>query len=450
MKYFISCFLLVIAVCTVAADEIAVTVYNSNLGVVSETRILEFEKGIHELSFKDVPSAIDRTSVRFELLNSNKHLSILEQNYAFDLVNPSQMYRKYIDKNIELVDKNGNIFSGVLLASDRDAVTLMDKSGRIKILLMNQITEVNFPVLPEGLITRPTLFWKYKSDFNGKADCNISYQTSAMNWSAEYVGLLSADDTKLDINGWASINNQSGKTYKDATLKLIAGDINRANQELRGGRFSMKMMTTAVDGMAGFKEKSFFEYHMYTLPRKATLADKENKQISLFEPAQTKAEKIFLYKPDINPKKVEVALKFRNSKEFGLGMPLPAGRFRLFKADDDGSKILLGEDRIDHTPKDEDVTIKVGYAFDLTAEQKVLNQKRISSNTNEQEFEIILKNHKDEDVTIITEKKLYGYWEIVDADFEFVKKDASTIRFTQKIAKNGSKTLKFTVRFSHR
>ncbi len=449
MKYIITCFLFVCAVFTVAADEIAVTVYNSNLGVVSETRILDFEKGIHEISFKDVPSAIDRTSVRFEVLNSNKHLSILEQNYAFDLVNSSQMYQKYIDKKIELVDKNGNIFSGVLLASDRDAVTLMDESGRIKILLMNQITEVNFPVLPEGLITRPTLFWKYQSDFNGKADCNISYQTSGMNWSAEYIGLLSGDDTKLDISGWASINNQSGKTYKDATLKLIAGDINRASANIISKRLE-KVFSTSVDASAGFKEKSFFEYHMYTLPRKATLSDKENKQISLFEPAQTKAEKIFLYKPDINPKKVEVALKFKNSKEFGLGMPLPAGRFRLFKADDDGSKILLGEDRIEHTPKDEDVTIKIGYAFDLTAEQKLVNKKRLTSNAEEQEYEIVLKNHKDEDVTIVTEKKLRGYWEIVDANFEFEKKDASTIRFTQKIAKNGSKTLKFTVRFSYR
>lgn len=449
MKYIITLFLFVCTVSTAVADEIAVTIYNSNLGVISETRSLKFEKGTHRIAFKDVPSAIDASSVRFELVNSNKHLSILEQNYAYDLVNSSQMYRKYIDEKIELVDKNGNMFSGILLASDRDAVTLMDESGRIKILLMNQITEVNFPVLPEGLITRPTLFWQYLSDFKGTADCNISYQTSGMNWTAEFVGLLSADDKELDISGWASIHNQSGKTYKDATLKLIAGDINR----VQGAKYrspSMKMMTTSMDAAAGFEEKSFFEYHMYTLPRKATVADKENKQISLFEPAKTSAKKIFLYKPDVNPNKVEVALKFTNSKEFGLGMPLPAGRFRLFKADDDGSKILLGEDRIDHTPKDENVSIKVGYAFDLSAEQKVMGKKRISSNVEDQEFEIILKNHKDTDVTIEIEKKLHGYWEIIEADFEFDKKDASTIRFKQKIEKNGSKTIKFKVRFSYR
>ncbi len=450
MKKILTSFIMLIVVCSVFADDIAVTVYNSNLGVISENRTMTFEKGMHEISFKDVPSAIDRTSVRFELIDSKKHLSIVEQNYAYDLVNSSQMYQKYIDKKIELVDKNGNIFSGILLASDHDAVTLMYNGGRIKILLMNQITEVNFPVLPEGLITRPTLFWKYSSDFKGKADCNISYQTGGMNWSAEYVGLISSDDKELDISGWASINNQSGKTYNDATLKLIAGDINRAQQSRRPNP-PMKMMTTAMDmESSGFEEKSFFEYHMYTLPRKATLSNNENKQISLFKPASTKAKKIFLYKPEVDNKKVEVALKFRNSKEFGLGMPLPAGRFRLFKADDDGSKILLGEDRISHTPKDEDVTIKVGYAFDLKAEHKLVNQNRVSKQVDEQEFEITLKNHKDEDVTIEIEKKLYGYWEITSSDFKYVKKDASTIKFSLNVTKNGSKTAKFIVRYTRR
>jgi len=450
MKYIITAFLLVVAVSSVFADDIAVTVYNSDLGVVSENRTLEFEKGTYKIDFTDVPSAIDASSVRFELLDSKKHLSILEQNYAYDLVNSYQMYQKYIDKKIELVDIKGNLYSGILLTSDGEDIALLDESGGVKIILMDHIAEVNFPVLPDGLITRPTLFWQYSSDFKGKADCNISYQTRGMNWSAEYVGLLSSDDKELDMSGWASINNNSGKTYKEATLKLIAGDINRADVNIRGGRVEKMSLSGIVSIPQGFEEKSFFEYHMYTLPRKATLADKENKQISLFEPAQSNVEKIFLYKPESNPKKVEVALKFKNSEESGLGMPLPAGRFRLFKEDDDGSKILLGEDRIDHTPKDEDVTVKVGFAFDITPEQILENNRRLSNNSHEQDFKIVLKNHKDEDVTIITEKKLYGYWEIVDADFEYEKKDASTIRFSEKIAKNGSKTFKFTVRYTNR
>ena len=450
MKFFTICVMIICSAITVMADDIAVTIYNSNLGVVSETRNLEFDKGIHRIAFQDVPSAIDASSVRFETLNSTQHLSILEQNYAYDLVSSYQMYQKYIDKTIELINKNGTIYTGKLLSVDGGTVTLQDKSGSIKIIILDQITEVNFPVLPDGLITHPTLFWQYSSDFAGKIYCNISYQTSGMGWEAEYVGLLSKDESSLGINGWASIHNQSGKTYKDATLKLIAGDINRASNNARGVRLEKAKYSMAADSEVGFEEKSFFEYHMYTLPRKATLADKEDKQISLFEPAQTKAKKVFIYKPDANPTKVEVALEFKNSKEFGLGMPIPAGRFRLFQADGDDSKILLGEDRIEHTPKDEKVSINVGFAFDLTAEQKILNQKRITNNTEEQEFEITLNNRKDEAVTIMTEKKLYGYWEIVSADFEYTKKDANTIQFEQQIEKNGSKTLKFTVRFNHR
>ena len=262
------------------ADDVAVTVYNSNLGVVSETRSLEFQKGVNRFAFTDVPSQIDPASVQFEVVGSNANISILEQNYAFDLVDPQQMYNKYIDQQIELIDKDGKLYSGTLLAFSGDAITLQEKSGRIKIVMMEHITEVNFPSLPEGLITRPTLFWIYNSDFSGKLDGKIGYQTSGMNWSAEYVGVLGSDEKNLDLSGWASIDNTSGKTFKEATLKLIAGDIGRIEPEIfiRGGRG--KAVYTADMGAAGFEEKAFFEYHLYTLPRKATIADKETKQIS--------------------------------------------------------------------------------------------------------------------------------------------------------------------------
>lgn len=450
MKYVILFLLTIVTAAAVFADDIAVTVYNNNLGVVSENRTLDFQKGMNMIAFKDVPALIDVASVRFELNDPSKSVAILEQNYAYDLVSPDKMYQKYIDKEIELVDKNGNVYKGTLLSAGSGAVTISEPSGKIKIIQLGQIVEVNFPVLPEGLITRPTLFWKYNSDFSGKAEGNISYQTSGMNWNAEYVGLLTDDDKNLDLTGWASINNQSGKTYKDATLKLIAGDIHRATSESLQRRPMMKSM--AMDAAVGesFEEKQFFEYHMYTLPRKATVADKENKQISLFEPASTSVDKIFLYRPDVNAKKVEVAIKFKNSKESGLGMPLPAGRVRLFKADTDGTKILLGEDRIDHTPKDEKVSIKVGYAFDITADYKMVSQKRISDKVEEQEYEITLNNRKDTDVEVEIEKKLYGFWEIITPGFEYEKKDASTITFKQKIEQNGSKTVNFKVRFSYR
>lgn len=431
-----------------AADEIAVTVYNSNLGVVSETRSLDFDKGIGELAFRDVPSMIDPASVRFGLADDGQGVTILEQNYGYDLVSSDKLYAKYIDKQVDLVDKDGNLFSGILLAYGGNSVTLKDKSGKIKIVSLEHVIETNFPDLPEGLITRPTLFWKYNSTLDGGRDAEVSYQTGGMSWEAEYVGLLNDTETKLDLSGWASINNSSGKTYKDASLKLIAGDINRAQQP-RGAavdRFSAKGVSLAET----FEEKAFFEYHMYTLPRKTTVADKQIKQVSLFEPASSGVEKIYLYRPDYNAEDVTVQVEFINSEKGGLGMPLPAGRVRIFKADTDGSMILLGEDRIGHTPRDEKVKLTIGTAFDVKAEQKTKNVTRISNKVEEREFEIVLKNRKDSDVTVRVEKNLYGYWEIIQSSFEYKKEQANQVSFAIPVKAGAEVTLSLTVRFTSR
>ena len=432
---------------SVIAEDLAVTVYNSNLGVVSETRQLEFQKGVHQLAFRDVPSSIDVNSVRFKISDKGKNVTILEQNYAYDLVNSYQIYLRYIDKEIELIDKEGNVYKGILLSSSDGNVILRDDSGGIKIIQMSNIIEVNFPSLPDGLITRPTLFWLYQSDAEGKLNGQISYQTPGMSWSAEYVGLLNADDNELDLSGWAAINNTSGKTYRDASLKLIAGDIHRAPTK-RMPKVSDAMFLEAT-ASAGFEEKPFFEYHMYTLPRKATLANKETKQISLFEPARTSVEKQYLYRPTRGTK-VEVNIKFKNSQATGLGLPLPAGRVRLFKADDDGSLVLLGEDGIDHTPKNEEISLTVGEAFDIVGEEKLISKDKISKKVEEREYQIELRNHKDKAVTIDLERYFYGFWEIIKADFEYVKKDATTITANVAVPAGGSKSLKLRVRFEYR
>lgn len=438
--------LAVFAVSSGSADDIAVTVYNSNLGVVSETRSLDFAKGINQLAFRDVPSQIDPNSVRFELLEGDG-VGILEQNYAFDLVSPDQIMKKYIDSRVSLVDEDGNLYEGTLLAAVGGAVTLRDADGQIRIVRMDKIAETRFPELPEGLITRPTLFWQYNSDFSGSREARVGYQTTGLSWSAEYVGVLNEEDTQLDLSGWAAINNTSGKAYADATLKLIAGDIHRA-QRGRQPR-EMEMFSAKADMAAGFDQKAFFEYHMYTLPRQTTLANNQIKQISLFEPAATGVEKFYLYEPEKNNKQVTVAVKFTNSEKAGLGMPLPEGRVRLFKSDAaDGSLILLGEDMIDHTPKNEEIKLSVGYAFDIVAEEVVKDSKRVAKDIEDRTFEISLRNRKEESVTVSVEKKLWGYWEVVDAGFEYEKKDASTLTFDLTIPADTELTVTYTVRFT--
>jgi hypothetical protein len=428
------------------AGEVSVTVYNNNLGVIHETRALNFTKGTGRVSFVDVPSLIDPTSVGFELVDKDKSVVILEQNYAYDLVSPEKIYSKYVDKSIDVFDKEGNIFSGALLSYAGGAFVLKDESDKIQIVRQEQIINANFPALPEGLITRPTLFWVYNSDFSGETDCRVSYQTAGMSWSAEYVGILSENEKNLDLTGWSSITNNSGATYRDATLKLVAGDIHRA-RPIKGRGMEVPaeamVMRTAA---AGFEEKEFFEYHLYTLPRKATIADNEIKQIALFEPATGGVEKEYYYQPHLNAKKVKVQIKFMNSKENGLGIPLPAGRTRVFKADSDGSMILLGEDRIDHTPRDEEVKLTIGYAFDISAEEKMTEYQKIAPKVDESSFEIELRNHKDEDIIINVEKIFYGDWSIRDNNFDYEKKDANTVVFKVPVGANDKALLTFTVR----
>jgi len=426
------------------ADEIMVTVYNSNLGVVTETRQLEFDQGVGRLAFRDVPSQIDAASVRFEVIGGGGDVAILEQNYAYDLISPDQMYAKYIDQEIELIDKDGRLYVGTLMAYSSGSVTLMENSGRIKIVRLENITEINFPELPEGLITRPTLFWLYRADGKGARDCKVGYQTRGLTWNAEYVGLLDSDEKFLSMSGWSSITNNSGKTYKDAKLKLVAGDIARARPEYARGRD--KVMAMAVPEADGFQEKAFFEYHLYTLPRPATVANKEIKQISLFDPAQTPVEKTYTYRPDQHPTNVSVELEFINSEEAGMGMPLPAGRVRLFKADDDGSVILLGEDRIGHTPRDEKVKIRVGNAFDIVAEEVMTDQRRISQQVEERDFKVEIRNRKDADITVVVEKRFYGYWQILASDIEYTKKDANTVLFELPVTARKTAEFTYTVR----
>jgi hypothetical protein len=347
-----------------------------------------------------------------------------------------------------LVDKDGNVYSGTLLSFDGGSATLGDSSGKIKIVSMGNIVEVNFPELPEGLITRPTLFWLYNSTASGKLKSRVSYQTKGMSWNAEYVGVLDGDEKNLDLSGWASISNQSGKTYNDAMLRLIAGQINRAQQPQP--RLQKGMLTELSAAPSSFQEKAFFEYHMYTLPRKATLADKEIKQISLFDPATTAVQKIYKYMANGSSGDVEVAVKFMNTEKAGLGMPLPGGRVRMFKADTDGSLILLGEDQIDHTPKDEELSVTVGTAFDIVAEERLVSRNMVSQKVEDQDYEIEIRNHKSEPVTVEVDKNLYGFWEITKSNLEYMKKDANTVQFDVPVKAEDTTVVSFTVRITVR
>jgi hypothetical protein len=446
--------LLVFALFTVAlaslalADDVAITVYNQNLALVKEGRTLDFQKGVNKMNLTDVAAFIDPTSVHFKLKSGSDNIQLLEQNYQYDLVSSEKILQKYLGNNIDVIMKNGDVLTGRYLSSSSGYLVLQLPEGAIRLINDKEMLSVTAPKLPEGLIVVPTLQWLLSSDVSGKRDVEVSYLTSNINWHAEYIALLDATDTKLQLSGWVSLDNQSGKTYRDAKLKLVAGDINRVQppQQLMYAKGGRAMELSATD--QGFEEKTFFEYHMYTLGRQSTIANNETKQVSLFEPANTPVKKLYRYTVADGSKDVNVVVTFKNSEANGMGMPLPAGKIRLTKLDSDGSEEFLGEDQIDHTPKDEEVEIKVGNAFDVVGETNTMDSKQISNRVRELTLEVKLRNHKKEDVTVNALYNAWGDWQVLESNFTYVKKNARQIEFAIPVAKDGESVLRFRVRFS--
>lgn len=425
-----------------------VTVYNDNLGVIRDIRSMDIMKGTSTIELTDVAQQIDPTSVHIKLNGE-----VLEQNYQYDLVSLDKILQKYVDRNIQLIDDKGETIEGKLLSSSSGQIVLQKKDGGL--LMVPNVTKYRFSVgeLPEGLITKPTLIWLVKSPSGGKQDVEVSYQTGGMKWHAEYVAVLNKEDSKLDLNSWVSIDNNSGTSYKNAHLKLVAGNVNRVQQGNiypRGYDGIQKQMTATVQQ---FQEKAFFEYHIYNLQRPTTLANNETKQISLFEVSGIKAVKKYFYRsggyyynqPN-SQGKVAVIMEFENKKDNKLGIPMPEGKVRVYKSDGESLE-FIGEDMINHTPKDEKVRLKIGDAFDITANEVQTDNRRISDKVSEQAYEITFKNHKSENVVIEVERFLGLNWEILSSSISYKKKDSQNIIFKVPVPKDGKTVLTFRVRY---
>jgi hypothetical protein len=426
------------------AKEVSLTVYNNNLGLVSEVRQLSLKKGTSEIRITDVPSQIDATSVYFQSLSDPEKVSVLEQNYQYDLVGAAKLLERYIDQDIKAYGAGGKVYEGKLLAFDGSNLVLNTGSNIITLRLTDNLQNIEFPNLPQGLITRPTLLWLVDNQGPAAQKCRISYLTAGISWHAEYVAVLAADEKSVDLGAWVSLENNSGAGFQQARLKLVAGEVNRVQQPSRrfaGAKADLQMAAPQ------FEEESFFEYHLYTLQRKATVANNEVKQISLFPNTQTDCRKVFLYDGAASGKKVSVQLEFKNDKGSGLGMPLPAGKIRVYKKDDDQSQQFVGEDRIEHTPKDEKVRITLGSAFDVVGERTAMDYKRINDKTQEQTVEVKLRNHKKEGVEVTVVEHLSGDWEIRSKTHEYKKRDSQTVEFKVPVARDEEAVLSYTVRY---
>jgi hypothetical protein len=443
--------------------------------LVRDERQMNIKQGRSQLSFTDVAALIDPTTVTFTSL-SDPQTRVLEQNFQFDLVSTQKLLQKFIDREIT-VDKNvGNAITPITgtLLSASDSIVLRGKDGSIYSL--PGYTSVKFPDLPGGLNTRPTLVWDVQSPRGGSHDTRVTYQTGGITWWADYNLIFNegadANSGVLDLSAWVSIINQSGATYSNAKLKLIAGDVHRAEPPMPAPMrrdVLMKAEAAAAD-VAGFVEKDFFEFHLYTLGRPTTLPNNSTKQIELFDQAkQIPAKKILHYYGALNPyfhtspytdremgvasnKKVDVYLEFKNDKSFGLGVPLPAGRLRVSQLDKaDDSLEFIGEDTIDHTPKDEQVRVKLGSAFDVVGERRQVDFTVDSKGRwMEEEIEVKLRNHKNQPVEVLVKENLYRWttWKILTKTHNFVKEDARTIHFPVKVAKDGETVVRYRVRYT--
>lgn len=445
---------------------VELTVYNSDLGLVKDHRQMTLEKGVNFVRFSDVASGIDPTSVHFRSLTDPDGTTVLEQNYEYDVVGSAKLLRKYLDEEITLVTEDGSVYTGKLL-SGADDIILQASDGKVTVVKANRVREFQFPALPDGLITKPSLLWQLDAALAGRHDVEVTYLTGGITWSADYVVVLAADDASLGLNGWVTVDNRSGATYKDARLKLIAGDIHRVQPTRELMAYDLARKAGAAPTPEQVAEREFFEYHLYEIQRPVTVKDQQTKQIEFVGAEGVKAEKIFVYDglgggswysygpitdPTYGPtsnKKVMVLVEFKNSEADGLGVPLPKGRVRVYKEDTGGGTEFVGEDAIDHTPKDERVRLYLGDAFDIVGERKQTDFKKLGERTIEESFEISLRNHKGEAVEVRVVEHLFRWseWEITAKSQDFTKLDASSVEFRVNVPKDGEAKITYTVRY---
>lgn len=437
---------------------VAVTIYNVNLGLVKDQREIKLLKGLGELRFMDVASQIIPTSVHIKSLINPDSLQILEQNYEYDLLNPQKLLDKYVGKEVKLYYKNPYTEREEIVTA-----TLLSNNGGPIFKIGDEITfghpgRIIFPGVPENLISKPTLVWLIDNDLSTNQKVEASYLTNGINWRADYVVTLNDKDDKADLSGWVTIDNKSGTTYKNAKLKLVAGDVNRVKDE---SEYKDKMLRVAemaaAKTPAQFQEEEFFEYHMYTLQRQATIKENQTKQISLINADTIPVKKELLYYgaryyyynqhgEAITNEKIGVFVEIANKKEDNLGIPLPKGTVRVYKHDNEGSLQFVGEDSIDHTPKDEKVRIKIGDAFDVVGSRKQTDWKKIAYDTYEASFEISLRNHKKEDVVVKVVEPIPGDWKILSSSHEYTKTEAFTAEFNIPVPKDKETKLTYRVR----
>ena len=437
-----------------AQKDVMVTIYNGNFGLVKDVRETRLTAGTSEVQFQDVAALIDPTSVHLRSLTDAAGLKILEQNYEYDLLSSQKIMEKYVGKRVRLYQSDGTYHDAMLLSTNGPVFEI---NGQIH---LGHAGRLVLPALPDNLVAKPTLLWLLRNQSPAAQKIEASYLTGGITWKADYVLVVNAADTRGDLTGWVTIDNKSGATYANAALKLVAGDVHRAPATPRAAARAMELAAKAAsveDARRDFAAEGFFEYHLYTLDGRTTVKDNQTKQLSLMAAADVPVAKKLVYYGaqeyyrnaygmPVSKQKVSVLLELTNAREHRLGVPLPKGKVRVYKADASGSSQLIGEDWIDHTPKDERVRIKLGEAFDVVGERVQKDWRKLSGNVWEVEWEITLRNHKAQEQTVTVIEPVPGDWQVLHATNKHDKPEAHTLRFEVPVPKEGAARVTYRVR----
>jgi hypothetical protein len=443
--------------------ELAVTIYNSDIALVRDVRNLQIARGTSDLHFMDIAATVNPATVHFRSLTEPSSVSVLEQNYEYDLLEPDKLLRKYVGRDVTLVRTRQD--GARTVDEDVKARLLSYNNGPIweidgQIVTGMRAESIRFPELPDNLYSRPTLIWTLDNTGGTRHRVEASYLAGKLSWNADYVLTVARDDKTADLDGWVTIVNGSGTSFRNARVQLVAGDLNRVKQAI-----GLMRADTAVQELAAaappMTQEAFSDYHLYTLGRKTTVNNAETKQVSMLGASAFPVVKRYVvegssyyYRNAMHPGApikdvVQVFYQFKNEDKGGLGMPLPAGTVRVYQSDSKGGVQFVGEDRIDHTPKDEAVNLKIGNAFDVVCERKQTDFEKIAPNVFEIEYEITLRNHKDRAVSVEVNEPIGGTWRMLRSSHAWTKTAAWASQFTVPVASNGTAVLNYRVRVTY-
>src|SRR5579864_2316155 len=441
--------------------DLNVTVYNSNIALVRDVRNLMLPGGMFRLKFMDIAATVNPATVHFRSLTDPDKLSVIEQNYEYDLLEPAKLLHKYVGKEVTLV--RSYVDNNTTKHEEIRATLLSDNNGPVWKIGNDIVTGMfaesyRFPEVPANLYDRPTLLMSLENSGPRKQQIEASYLANNLSWNADYVLTVARDDRNADLDGWVTVVNNSGTAFHNAHLQLVAGELNRVQPPAPMAALESKAMVANRAAAPQFQQEAFSEYHLYSLGRKTSVEDKETKQISLLQGTGVPVEKIFVvngqyyyYRNQQAPgaplkDPVMVYYKFKNEEKNGLGIPLPAGNVRVYQKDSKGGILFAGEDRINHTPKDEEVDIHIGNAFDVVAEHKQTDFKHLDTHTWEFEYEVTLRNHKDIPIVVQVNEPIGGDWEMLSSTYKYTKTAAFAAQFSVPVAKDGTSILKYRVR----